>query len=37
MDITTKKLTFELAEDYLHFFDVTLHSTGKVELRCYCV
>lgn len=37
MDITIKKLTPELTEDYLHFFDVTHHSSGKEEHRCYCV
>jgi len=37
MDITIKKITPELTEDYLHFFDVTHHSSGKEEHRCYCV
>lgn len=32
-----KKLTTELTEDYLHFFDVTPHSTNKAKHRCYCV
>lgn len=37
MDITIKKLTPELAEDYASFFDATTHATGKEEHRCYCV
>jgi len=37
MDIIIKKLTPELTEDYLLFFDNTPHSTGKQEHRCYCV
>lgn len=37
MSIIIKKLTPELVEDYLHFFDITPHSTGKEEHRCYCV
>ena len=37
MDIVIKELTPELVEDYLHFFDITPHSTGKSEHRCYCV
>ncbi len=36
-EIKIRKLTPELTEDYLHFFDVTPHSTGKSEHRCYCV
>lgn len=37
INIKIKKLTPELTEDYLHFFDVTPHSTNKAEHRCYCV
>lgn len=35
--IEIKRLSHELADDYLHFFDVTPHSTEKDEHRCYCV
>lgn len=37
MNITIKKLSPALVEDYLHFFDCTPHSTTKAEHRCYCV
>ncbi|MDR2687858.1 MAG: GNAT family N-acetyltransferase [Oscillospiraceae bacterium] len=39
MDISIRKLTPGLAEDYVHFFDVTPHDDGteKDELPCYCV
>ena len=37
MDIAIKRLTPELAEDYVHFFDTTPHATGKEEHRCYCI
>lgn len=37
MRIEIKRLTPELTEDYLRFFDVTPHSTGIPEHRCYCV
>lgn len=37
MDITIKKLTPELVEDYLHFFDTTPHDDGVDENKCYCV
>lgn len=37
MNISIKRLTPELSEDYLHFFDITPHSTNKAEHRCYCV
>lgn len=37
MNIEIKRLTPELPEDYLRFFDVTPHSTTKAEHRCYCV
>lgn len=37
MNITIKKLTPELAEDYVHFFDVTPHDHYVDEHKCYCV
>ncbi|MDF2699917.1 MAG: GCN5-related N-acetyltransferase [Haloplasmataceae bacterium] len=37
MNIEIRKLTPELLEDYLYFFDTTPHSTNKLEHRCYCV
>ena len=37
MDIEIKRLTPELAEDYIHFFDTTKHDSGEDEARCYCV
>ena len=37
MNIEIKRLTPDLAEDYLHFFDVTPHDDNIVEHKCYCV
>jgi GNAT superfamily N-acetyltransferase len=37
MNIEIKKLTPELLDDYLNFFDTTPHSTNKDEHKCYCV
>ena len=39
MNIEIRKLTPDLAEEYVHFFDVTPHDdhTSKDELQCYCV
>lgn len=37
MDIEIRKLTPELAEDYVNFFDITPHDTGIDEHKCYCV
>ena len=39
MNFEIRKLTPDLAEAYLHFFDVTPHDDGsaKEELPCYCV
>ena len=39
MNIEIRKLTPDLAEEYVHFFDVTPHDdkTVKDELPCYCV
>lgn len=37
MNIEIKKLSPELLDDYLHFFDTIPHFTNKEEDRCYCV
>lgn len=39
MSIEIKKLSAELVEDYLHFFDVTPHSERPDDdgCKCYCV
>lgn len=37
MDIKIVKLTPKLAEDYLHFFDVTPHDDDVPGSKCYCV
>ena len=39
MNIEIRKLTPALAEEYVHFFDVTPHDdhTTKDELPCYCI
>lgn len=37
MAFIIRKLTPNLLEDFLHFFDTTPHSTYKAEHRCYCV
>lgn len=37
MDIQIRKLTPELAEDYVHFFDVTPHDKNVDAHKCYCV
>lgn len=39
MNIEIKKLTPDLAEDYVRFFDVTPHSErpDEDECKCYCV
>lgn len=37
MNIEIKKLTPDLAEDYIHFFDVTPHDVNIDENKCYCV
>lgn len=34
MDLVIKKLTPEMANDYLHFFDTTPHYDGA---KCYCI
>ena len=37
MDIIIRKLTPDLAEDYIQFFDDTPHYEHKDEDKCYCV
>jgi flavin reductase (DIM6/NTAB) family NADH-FMN oxidoreductase RutF len=37
INIEIRRLTPDRIDDYVHFFDVTPHSTGKDEHRCYCV
>jgi len=39
MNIGIHKLSPELAEDYIHFFDTTPHSErpGSDDCKCYCV
>ncbi|MDD3243146.1 MAG: GNAT family N-acetyltransferase [Eubacteriales bacterium] len=37
MELIIKKLSPELLDDFLKFFDETAHNTQKVEDRCYCV
>ena len=39
MKIEIRKLTPDLAEDYVHFFDITPHDDHAIkdELPCYCV
>ncbi|NLG81902.1 MAG: GNAT family N-acetyltransferase [Bacilli bacterium] len=37
MNIEIKKLTPDLVEDYIHFFDVTPHDDFVDEHKCYCV
>lgn len=37
MNITIMPLTLDLAEDYVHFFDVTPHDDNIAEHTCYCV
>ena len=37
MNIEIKKLTPELAEEYVHFFDVTPHYNLDDGNKCYCV
>ena len=36
MNIEIRKLIPSLAEDYVHFFDVTPHY-GKDDTKCYCI
>ena len=37
MNIEIRKLTPDLLDDYLRFFDQTPHSTNLDEHKCYCV
>lgn len=37
MNIEIKRLTPDLVEDYLHFFDVTPHDDDIDDHKCYCV
>ena len=37
MNIEIRKLTPELADDYVQFFDVTPHSDNVDDHKCYCV
>lgn len=37
MNIEIRKLTPDLVEDYVNFFDTTPHADNKDEHRCYCV
>lgn len=36
MNITIKRLTPDLAEDYVHFFNTTPHNE-RYNMKCYCV
>ena len=37
MDIEIRKLTPDLAEEYVHFFDETPHAETEGDPKCYCV
>lgn len=37
MNIEIRKLTPELVEDYIRFFDVTPHNQKRHNAKCYCV
>lgn len=37
MDIEIRKLTPDLAEEYVRFFDITPHDNYVDEHKCYCV
>lgn len=37
MEIEIKKLTPELADEYVHFFDVTQHDDKIDDHKCYCI
>ena len=36
MSIEIRRLTPDLAEDYIHFFDITTHDDNVAEHKCYC-
>ena len=37
MNIEIRKLTPDLVDDFVHFFDVTPHSDNVDDHKCYCV
>jgi hypothetical protein len=37
MNIEIRKLTPDLLEDYLNFFETKAHADNEDEDRCYCV
>jgi ribosomal protein S18 acetylase RimI-like enzyme len=37
MNIEIRKLTPDLAEDYVRFFDLTPHNQKRHNVKCYCV
>ena len=37
MNIGIRKLTPDLIEDYLHFFETVAHADNEGEDRCFCV
>jgi GNAT superfamily N-acetyltransferase len=37
MTLEIRKLTPDLAEDYVRFFDVTPHNEPRHNVKCYCV
>jgi GNAT superfamily N-acetyltransferase len=37
MNIKIRKLTPNLVDDYVRFFDTTSHADNKAEHKCYCV
>lgn len=37
MEIEIRTLTPDIAEDYVHFFDITHHDVNIDERKCYCV
>lgn len=37
MDITIKKLTNEMVDEYINFFDNTPHDTYEDAHKCYCI
>ena len=37
MDVVIRRLTPDLLQDYLHFFETDAHSDNPNEERCYCV
>jgi len=37
VDIKIRKLTSDLVDDYVNFFDTTPHSDNVDDHKCYCV